>query len=119
MNEVAIASTAREILCAVVGVWLLDSARGYKLDRVALLARTLAYLGAARGAPTQQAVAFLLAQQHPTGCFGFFGPEVARARVKEPDFKESIELYLPTTLACLWALAECHATEFRLMASLR
>jgi hypothetical protein len=115
--EVDLEPGVRETLCTVMEVWVLDLARKYKLERVALIVRSLAYLGAAHHAQREETLSFLLAQQHPTGRFGFFGPEVALARSKDFGFDESAQLHLPTTLACMWALAEYHGTKFRLMAS--
>src|SRR5262249_8823196 len=116
--EVVASSSARDMLGTATGVWLLDSSRRYKLDRVASLTRTLAYLEAVRSTPGREALDFLLAQQHPTGRFGFFGPEVMHARRTTPGFEEYVELYLPVTLACLWALAESHTGGFRLLTSM-
>jgi len=118
-GDLVMTSETREMLTTSLSVWLLDFARKYKLDLVSLLVRSLAYLGVADHAPARQAVAFMLAQLHPAGRFGFFGPEVARAHKKEGSFDESVELYLPTTLACMWALAECRDPAFRLVASVR
>lgn len=106
----------REKLSAVIPAWLIDLARRYGLDRVAQLIRTLEYLGTGGEAPSREAVRFLVAQQHPSGRFGFFGPEAAIARAETPAWDETRELSIPMALACLWTLAECRST-FRLMTS--
>jgi hypothetical protein len=105
----------RQRLVEGMSVWLLDFARKYRLDNVALVMRCLTYLGEVRAG--DDAMRFLIAQHHPSGHFGFFGPEAARARRVSHAWDEAALLQLPMTLACLWSLGECRDHEFRLLRS--
>lgn len=97
--------TATDGLCAGLMVVMLDALRRYDLVTGALLLRTLCYLRAQGGRAVRCAVSFLLAQQRPDGRFGYLAMEAGRVRA-ELNLDPDAELYLPMTVACLWALAE-------------
>jgi hypothetical protein len=91
------------------------SLRAYDLPTGCKLLRALCHLGAA---DAQHDLAdFLLLQQRPEGCFGFFAPEELELLRSSPDTKVDWELSLPVTLQCLWALLES-AHGWRLFAGL-
>ncbi len=115
LDRSGIHSGAREILLAVIPAWILDFARNYRLASLASALRILVYVGGIEPEVTEDAVRFLLDQQNPSGWFGFFGPELARIRNKGRPFDANSELYLPTTLACHWALIES-ASQYRFLA---
>lgn len=112
-REPVISTPLRRRLIAVMSVWLLDFARGYRLDNVALMMRSLRCLD--EPSAMGDAMRFLLAQQHPSGHFGFFGPEAARATRLSPTWDEAASLQLPVTFACLWALSECGDRSFQVL----
>lgn len=111
--EPKISTLLRRRLIEVLPVWLLDFARRYRLDNVALVMRSLNSLG--ESSAVHDALGFLLAQQHPSGHFGFFGPEAGRARRLSPDWCEAESLQLPMTFGCLWAISESIGHGFRLL----
>lgn len=111
--EPVIGTPLRRRLVEVMSVWLLDFARGYRLDNVALVMRSLRCLG--KPPAVHDAMQFLLAQHHSSGHFGFFGPEAARAKRLLPGWDEAGSLQLPMTFACLWALSECGDHGFHLL----
>jgi len=112
-REPVISTSFRRRLIEVMSVWLLDFARCYRLDNVAFVMRSLGCLG--ESSAMLDAMRFLLAQHHPSGHFGFFGPEAARAKRLSPTWDEAASLHLPVTFACLWALSECGNGSFRLL----
>jgi hypothetical protein len=116
-REPVVGVPLRQRLIQVMSVWLLDFARGYRLDSVALVMRSLASLG--ESLAVHDASRFLLAQHHPSGHFGFFGPEAAHANQLSPTWDEVASLQLPVTFACLWALSECNDHGFRLLTNAR
>lgn len=83
--------------------------RQYNFLTAGKLLRAIAYLG---GGPVEEQLGFLCLHQRPEGAFGFLGPEESRL----PDRDADLDLYLPVTVSCLWALAE--ATGWRLYDSL-
>jgi len=111
--ELMVSTPLRQRLIEVLSVWLLDFARGYRLDNVAFVMRSLGCLG--ESSAVRDAMRFLLAQHHPSGHFGFFGPEAARAKRLSPTWDEAASLQLPVTFACLWALSECSDRSFQLL----
>jgi uncharacterized protein DUF6895 len=93
--------------------------RQYNFLTACKLLRALVYLGAAEGEPYHDCVRFLLLNQRSEGAFGFFGPEEGKLRNRAPEgFSADLDLYLPVTVSCLWALGEGPGRGWRLYASL-
>jgi hypothetical protein len=83
--------------------------RQYNFLTATRLLRAIVYLG---GGGVEEHLGFLVLHQRPEGAFGFLGPEEGKLRDREAD----VDLYLPVTVSCLWALAE--GTGWRLYDSL-
>jgi hypothetical protein len=83
--------------------------RQYNFLTAGKLLRAIAYLG---GGAVEEHLGFLCLHQRPEGAFGFLGPEEG----KLPGRNADLDLYLPVTVSCLWALAE--AAGWRLYDSL-
>ncbi len=90
--------------------------RGYDLATAARTLRALAYLGLC-GAGWRQGIDFLLLQQRAEGCFGLLAAEEGKMSAARPGFAPDTDLYLLTTVECLWTLAESRG--WRLFASFR
>jgi hypothetical protein len=73
--------------------------RQYNFLTAGKLLRAIVYLG---GGAVEEHLGFLCLHQRPEGAFGFLGPEEGKLRDREAD----VDLYLPVTVSCLWALAE-------------
>ncbi len=106
LDRSSVPPPTQEVLRAVLPVWILDFARSYQLASMAATLRTLAYVGATDAEVMDTGIRFLLDQQNPSGWFGFFGPELARIRAQGRPFNADAELYLPSAVACHWALLE-------------
>jgi hypothetical protein len=89
--------------------------RQYNFMTATKLLRAILYLG---GNAIDEHLGFLLLHQRPEGAFGFLGPEEGklRGRADAEGFSTDLDLYLPVTVNCLWALAE--GTGWRLYGSL-
>ena len=104
---------ARAALHAALPVVMLHTLRQYDLVTGALMLRSLNYLSARRSRSIRCAISFLQAQQQPDGRFGYLAMEASRVEAAlglDPE----VELYLPVTVSCLWALAEVLDAGFRL-----
>jgi hypothetical protein len=89
--------------------------RNYDLISAARLLRLLEYLAASRIiARRDDLYSGLFIQHRKHGPFGWYGPEAARPRKLSSPLLEDMELYLPTTLECLWTLAEVSMGDWRL-----
>ncbi len=83
--------------------------RQYNFLTAGKLLRAILYLD---GGVVEEHLGFLCLHQRPEGAFGFLGPEEG----KLPGLEADLDLYLPVTVSCLWALAE--GTGWRLYDSL-
>ena len=71
------------------------------------LLRSRLYLGFGLDESPADFVDFLLLQQRHEGGYGFFGNTDKKLRTANGvRFCADLDLYLPMTLSCLWALAE-------------
>jgi hypothetical protein len=87
----------------------------YDLIPAARLLRLHEYLGASRIITRRDDLYNILCMHHRThGPFGWYGPEGAKLRKLSPALLEDLEFYLPTTLECLWTLAERSVNSWRL-----
>ncbi len=103
-----------EQLKAVLPVWMLYYFRQYNIEMGTLLLRAMNYLRLSQDKAVEEGLAFVFAQQQPDGRFGFFAPEVSNLRSKGRDLNDLIDLYLPITVSCLWAIAEVTLEGFSL-----
>jgi len=81
------------------------------------LLRSLSYLKSGNTA-IAECVKFLLLHQQLGGPFGFFGGEAAFEASRPERYSLEASLYLPVTISCLLALAECSGQRWRLFGSL-
>ncbi len=102
----------REIAYAV-RVLLIDALNRYDIATGAILLRLAAYLDPA-SAVIRDARSFLTLQQLPDGRFGQYGLHAAALR--DAGLDASLDLHLPLTVSCVWALAESAIPRFRLLA---
>ncbi|MGI0014511.1 MAG: DUF6895 family protein, partial [Nitrososphaera sp.] len=108
-----------EQLAIALSVWMLYYLRQYNLEVGTLLLRTMNYLHLREVAAFQTGLNFVIAQQQPDGRFGFLAPEASHIRSIKPDLDEILDLYLPLTVSCLWAIAEATDPDFILVSSPR
>ncbi|QLE54419.1 hypothetical protein [Nostoc sp. TCL26-01] len=81
--------------------------RQYDLVMGCKVLRSMSYLGMNCVTGFQDCIKFLILHQHPEGIFGFFGVEETRLnQTISQEFVADRDLYLPTTISCLWTLAE-------------
>ena len=91
-------------LTPTLPVLLLHKLREYDLVLGASLLRSVRYLRLPAADDVGYATDFLLSQQQPDGRFGYYARELEQSLpLRHPDR----DLYLPVTVAVLWALAEC------------
>lgn len=107
-----------EQLAVVLPVWMLYYLRQHNLEIGTLLLRTMNYLHLQGDPAFQMGLNFVLAQQQPDGRFGFLAPEISQLRSTKPQLDEVLELYLPITISCLWAIAEVTNPDFILFRSI-
>jgi len=89
--------------------------RNYDLISAARLLRVQEYLAASRIIVRRNDLYNVLCMHHRTqGPFGWYGPEAAKLRKLSPVLLEDTEFHLPTTLECLWTLAEKSLDGWRL-----
>ncbi len=89
----------------------------YDLISAARLLRLLEYLVAGRIVARRDDLYNALCMHHRTeGSFGWYGPEAAKLHKLSPVLREDTEFCLPTTLECLWTLAERSLDGWRLFA---
>jgi hypothetical protein len=82
-------------------VLMLQKLREYDLVLGASILRTLKYLGAQADEDVRHATRYLFCQQQGDGRFGYYSRELCRC----PDSLDADrDLYLPVTVAVLWAL---------------
>lgn len=112
-HELLSEDDAVDVLAAVLPVWIIDLSRRYTLDRVAQIGRSLSYVVGQQASSVTEVVRFLCAQQQPSGCFGFLGPELARRRIGNVS-ADTDQVFATLTLECLRTLAET-TTPFRLL----
>ncbi|MGH7387889.1 MAG: DUF6895 family protein [Candidatus Rokuibacteriota bacterium] len=104
----------RARLAEVVPVWMLARLREYDLELGALLLRTMGYLKLRRDLVFREGLRFLLVQQQPDGRFGFVARDLGgQASARRRDAIHA--LHLPTTVCCLWAIAEASNPQFVLL----
>lgn len=88
--------------------------RTYDLVTGCRMLRAVRYLGVG-GEIFDACVSFLFLQQRLEGSFGFFGTEERRlAKTTLQTFSADLDIYLPVTIECLWALGEGCNPEWRL-----
>ena len=80
------------------------------------LLRSRLYLGFGLDESPADFVDFLLLQQRHEGGYGFFGNTQKLRTANGVRFCADLDLYLPMTLSCLWALAEA-CGDWRLYSS--
>ena len=90
--------------------------RNYNLEMGCLIQRAINYLTPTVVDCDIEAIRFILLQQQPNGCFGFLAPEIYRMRATE-CITNDIDIYLLTTISCLWSIAETTQKEFKLFTS--
>ena len=79
------------------------------------LLRAMCYLGATDNRYAHALIGFIQLHQRPQGAFGFFGIEEPTLRkTMLPTFSLDLDLQLPVTVGCLWALAEASNRNWRL-----
>ena len=89
--------------------------RNYDLIAAARLLRLRLYLESGCITAGRDDLYNVLCMHHRTeGPFGWFGPEAAMLRELSPVLVEDTEFCLPTTLECLWTLAERSMDGWRL-----
>ena len=93
--------------------------RNYDLISAARVLRLREYVVGGDAAVRRDGLYRELCMHHRAhGPFGWYGPERAGLRAEGPSLADDLDLYLPTTLECLWALAETSAGGWRLFANL-
>ena len=92
-------------------VLLMDALNNYDLATGAMLLRVAAYLGLARERVIEDAQSFLQLQQHSDGRFGLYDAKAEELR--QAGLDPDLDLYLPLTVSCVWALAEIAIPSFR------
>jgi hypothetical protein len=97
--ETAHRQDLEEALAAVALAYLKD----YRLDRGCQVLRALMYLDPSSPL-LEQAMSFLRMQQQVSGRFGFLSHE-GRGLLAERQADLDAEVYVPTTLTCLWTLS--------------
>ncbi len=103
IDDALIAPSLGEILAGLI----VHRLRNYDLISAARLLRLQKYLASSRMAPERVDLCRVLCMHHRTqGPFGWYGPEAAMLRQLDPVLTDDTEFYLPTTLECLWTLAE-------------
>jgi hypothetical protein len=85
----------------------LERLRQYDLELGCMLLRALLYLDCNLESQLDRALVWLATQQTNTGSYGYFASQVKQ--ISSPQ-----ELFLNTTVSCLWTLAEWRRTDFRL-----
>jgi hypothetical protein len=89
--------------------------RNHDLIAAARLLRLQEYLAASCFRARRDDLYNVLCMHHRShGPFGWYGPEAAKLRKSSPVLLEHTEFYLPTTLECLWTLAERSVDGWRL-----
>ena len=96
----------------VIRVLLIDALNSYDLATGAMLLRLAAYLGPANEAVIRDAQSFLRLQQLSDGRFGQY--DLHAEALRDAGLDASLDLYLPLTVSCVWALAESAIPGFRL-----
>lgn len=93
--------------------------RQYDLHAACKTMRSLQYLSLDGTTRFAQCTEYLLAHQRHEGCFGYFGIEEGNSAFAHmaDAFVPEMDLYLPTTIECLWTLAERHSSAWRLYTS--
>lgn len=100
----------------VLPVILCESLRQYDLNIATIVLRAICWLSRpAKNRNLAPAVDFISRQQQADGAFGRLAIEgVAVSRAKGSSFDLVTDLYLPTTLSCLWSLGEALVPTFSL-----
>ncbi len=99
------------LLSFIIKVLLIDTLNNYDLATGAMLVRAGIYLGLTNDRALRDAQSFLLIQQLPNGQFGQYHAQVGA--LQEAGLDECLDLYLPLTVSCVWALAELADPSFR------
>lgn len=100
---------------------LFQTLRDYDLELGATILRTMRYSGLRMSRAGRLGTLFLMDQQDGQGRFGHLSKEalgLSESGTIVPD-ELATRLYLPTTVSCLWALAETVYGNFTLMDSFR
>ena len=101
----------RRLVAYMTKVLLMDALNNYDLATGAMLLRVAAYLGLARERVIEDAQSFLQLQQHSDGRFGLYDAKAEELR--QAGLDPDLDLYLPLTVSCVWALAEIAIPGFR------
>lgn len=105
-----------------VAHWLecvaINALHDYRLEFAADVARRAIYVGGGDGICADQATAFLTAHQTPTGEFGFYDEAIETIARHDPGLYGTARVLLPSTISCLWYLAERHLRDYRLIRDL-
>jgi hypothetical protein len=94
-----------------IKVLLVDALRIYDISTGAVLLRAAAYLNLADDPVVKDASSFLRLQQLADGRFGHYGMQVEELRGAGLDV--DLDLYLPLTASCIWALVEIADPQLR------
>jgi len=101
-------------LGAIVAGLAIHRFRNHDLIPAARLLRLQEYIAASRIVARRDDLYNILCMHHRThGPFGWYGPEAVKLGTLS-EVCADIELYLPTTLECLWTLAERSLDGWRL-----
>lgn len=107
----------------IVKPWVGEMLAGFAVHRLrkhdlisgTRLLRLLGYLASNRVTARRDDLYDYLCSHHRIhGPFGWYGPETAELHKQSPALLEDVEFYLPTTLECLWTLAESLPAGWRL-----
>jgi hypothetical protein len=102
-----------EGLARIMPVLILQRLRFYNLTLGANLLRSLTYLNTIGQEVTRWPLKFLEAQQRNDGSFGFFAFDEGYSENQNKN-RNNTDIYLSTTLNCLWTIAEMRISRFRL-----
>ncbi|MFI5023876.1 MAG: hypothetical protein ACHQRJ_19770 [Alphaproteobacteria bacterium] len=102
----------RQQMAFVIRVLLIDALNGYDMSTGAMLLRLAAYLGPTNEAVIRDAQSFLRLQQLSDGRFGQY--DLHAEALRDAGLDARLDLYLPLTVSCVWALAETAMPGFRL-----
>lgn len=98
----------------ILGGFAVHRFRNHEIIPAARLLRANQYIAASCVAARRDDLYEILCMHHQThGPFGWYGPEAVELR-KLSDVCAETELYLPTTLECLWTVAEGSLDGWRL-----
>jgi hypothetical protein len=105
------------ILSSLLPVLMLDHFCAYNLEIGMQILRAMTYVQLHEQREWQAGLAFLVAQQHCSGRFGFFAQEAAQMHLSVSEAEQDCKIYLPHTVSFLWTIAEAAHPPFILAQS--